>query len=297
VDIAITGASGLIGSSLAAALEAGGDRVIRIVRREAAADEIWWDPARGAIDAPERLEGISAVVHLAGAGIGDKRWTESYKRVVLESRTMSTALVARTVAALEHKPRVLVSASAVGFYGDGGDEPIDEAHPAGDDFLATVCQAWEAATAPAEDAGIRVARIRSGIVLTPRGGALKKMLPLFRLGLGGRFGSGDQWMSWITIDDEIAAIRHLLTSDVRGPVNLTAPEPVRNRDFAKTLGAVLRRPAIVPVPRFGPRLLLGAELGELLFVGQRVHPAVLTASGYEFRHPRLEPALRDLLGR
>ncbi len=298
MDVAITGATGLVGTALAATLQASGHRVIRLVRREPGPDDIRWDPAQGVIDGPERLDGVGAAVHLAGAGIGDKRWTESYKRVLLESRTTSTTLLAETLARLERRPAVLVSASAVGFYGAAGDEHIDEAHPPGDDFLAGICQAWEAATAPAEDAGIRVARIRSGVVLSRKGGALKKMLPLFKVGLGGRFGSGEQWMSWIAIDDEIGAIRHLLDSDVRGPVNLTAPEPVRNGDFAKALGRVLGRPAIVPVPRFGPRLVLGRELADhLLFTGQRVQPEVLTASGYEFRYPALEPALRHVLGK
>jgi uncharacterized protein len=298
MDVVISGASGLIGRALTRALRAEGHRVVHLVRREPGDDEIRWDPAAGTIDGPERLEGVSAAVHLAGAGIGDRRWTDAYKRTILESRTTSTTLLAETLAGLSPRPEVLVSASAIGVYGDRGDEGLDETSPLGDGFLPDVCRAWEAATAAAEGAGIRVAHIRTGIVLTRDGGALKKMLPLFRVGLGGRFGSGDQWMSWIALEDEIGAILHLLHSPDRGPVNLTAPEPVRNRDFAATLGRVLRRPSAVPVPRFGPALVLGRELADdLLFTGQRVHPAVLLAGGYSFRFPTLDGALRHVLGK
>jgi len=194
-------------------------------------------------------------------------------------------------------PRVLLNASAVGYYGDG-EQPVDETTPAGGGFLAGVVEAWEAATTPAEQAGVRVARMRSGVVLSADGGALAKLLPIFKLGVGGRFGNGRQWMSWISIDDEVAAIEHLLTSDVHGAVNLTAPNPYRNADFAKTLASVLGRPAIVPVPEFAPKLLLGADRAEaLLFEGQRVLPNVLLSDGYAFRHSELEPALRAVLGR
>lgn len=298
MKVVVSGSSGLIGTALTRTLRAQGHGVIHLVRREPALDEIRWDPATATIDDAERLEGVDAVVHLAGAGIGDHRWTESYRRTILESRTASTSLLAEALARLADPPEVLVSASAIGVYGDRGDEVLDESSPPGTGFLADVCRAWEAATRPAEEAGIRVAHARTGIVLARDGGALKKMLPLFRLGLGGRFGSGDQWMSWISLDDEIGAILHLLGSNDRGPVDLTAPEPVRNRDFVATLARVLGRPAFVPVPHAGPALLLGRERADnLLFTGQRVQPAVLLASGYRFRFPALDGALRHLLGK
>lgn len=298
MDIAISGSSGLIGTALIPALTAAGHRPVRLVRRPASgADEIAWDPARGQIDAAS-LEGIGAVVHLAGAGIGDRRWTDAYKREILESRTVSTALLAGTLASLQRPPSVFLSGSAIGFYGASATETFTERSPHGSGFLAEVCVAWEAAAAPAVDAGIRTAFLRTGIVLSPAGGALRKQLPLFKLGLGGRFGSGRQWQSWISIDDEVGAIVHLLGSSVAGPVNLTAPNPVTNGEFAKTLARVLRRPAVFPVPRFAPALLLGGELADnLLFTGQRVLPEVLTADGYPFRHPELEDGLRALLGK
>ncbi len=298
MDVVISGSSGLIGSALVGALRAAGHRPVRLVRRPAAgADEIAWDPAAGQIDAAS-LEGVGAVVHLAGAGIGDRRWTEAYKQQILESRTASTSLLATTVASLGRPPAVFLSGSAIGFYGASATETFTERSPHGSGFLAEVCVAWEAAAAPAVDAGIRTAFLRTGIVLSPAGGALRKQLPLFRLGLGGRFGSGRQWQSWISIDDEVAAIIHLLTSSVHGPVNLTAPNPVTNGEFTKTLGRVLRRPAVLPVPRFAPALLLGGELADnLLFTGQRVLPEVLLADGYAFRHAELEDCLRALLGK
>jgi uncharacterized protein (TIGR01777 family) len=293
--IGITGASGLIGSALARHLRQRGHTVTPFVRRVAGPGEIGWDPGAGWLDVAA-LADLDAVVNLAGAGIGDHRWTEDYKRTIVESRVRGTELVANALAT-GAGPRVLLNASAIGFYGDV-DHPIDEQAPPGDDFLAGVVTAWEAATAPAEQAGVRVARMRSGVVLSARGGALKAMLPIFKLGLGGRFGSGRQWMSWISIDDEVGAIEHLLTSDVSGAVNLTAPNPTRNAEFVKTLATVLGRPAVVPVPQFAPKLLLGAERAEaLLFGGQRVVPKVLTADGYVFTHAELEPALRAVLGR
>jgi uncharacterized protein len=297
MHVVISGASGLIGSALAAALHAGGHRVHRLVRRAPHDDEVRWDPAAGALDAAV-FDGKDAVVHLAGAGLGEKRWTESYKQQILESRTAGTTLVAEMLARMARPPAVLVSASAIGFYGDGGDAELDESSPAGTGFLAEVCQAWEGATVPAEQAGVRVVHIRSGLVLSTRGGGLKRMLPLFKLGLGGRFGHGDQWWSWIALDDEVRAILHLLDDvDVQGPVNLTAPEPVTNREFTEMLAMVLGRRARLPVPRAGPALVLGGELADnLLYTGQRVLPKVLQASGFEFRQPALEGALRDVLG-
>ena len=265
------------------------------VRRQPGSHEIRWDPEAGLLD-PGELDRLDAVVHLAGAGIGSRRWSDSHKRRIRDSRVLGTTLLANAIAA-SGVPRTLLSGSAIGFYGDS-EELVDENSRPGTDFLAGVAKEWEAATRAAEAAGVRVVHLRTGIVLSATGGALKKMLPLFKLGLGGRFGNGRQWMSWISIDDEVGAIAHLLTSDIAGPVNLTAPEPVRNAEFAKTLGSVLRRPSAVPVPEFGPKLVLGEEMARsLLFGGQRVDPAMLRADGYKFRHAHLEEALRALLGR
>lgn len=299
MDIAVTGASGLIGSKLVTALAADGHRPVRLVRRDPAPgeDAVRWDPAAGTIDAAS-LEGIGAVVHLAGEGIAEKRWSAEQKKRILDSRVQGTSLLATTLANLTTPPAVLLSGSAIGFYGDRGDEALTETSGPGDIFLADVCRAWEAATAPAEAAGIRVAHLRTGIVLDRNGGALAKTLPLFRLGIGGRLGSGRQWWSWIGIDDEVGAIRFLLDADVAGPVNLTAPNPVTNAEFTKVLGQVLGRPTLLPVPAFGPKLLLGSELAEqLLFTSARVLPDVLTAAGYAFQAPDLEGALRQELDR
>ncbi len=296
MKILITGASGLIGRALTTELQAQGHTVVAAVRRQPRRnDEIMWNPTEGILD-PSAFDGVDAVVHLAGAGIGDKRWTEAYKKEVLESRTLGTALLAKTMASLEHKPSVFLSGSAIGYYGAAGDEKFDETSPAGQGFLADVCVQWEKEAQPAIDAGIRTVFLRTGIVLSPKGGALKKQLPLFKLGLGGRFGNGRQWQSWISINDEVNAIIHLLTSTLSGPVNLTAPEPVTNADFTKTLASVVSRPAIVPIPSFGPKLLLGGELADaLLYTGQRVIPAALTRDGFVFAHQTLDVALRALL--
>ena len=297
MKIVVSGASGLIGTPLVQQLTAHGHEVVRLVRRAARTGESQWDPKSGAIDASV-IDGADAVIHLAGAGIGDKRWTAAYKREVLESRTLSTALLARTIAAASNKPKVFLSGSAIGFYGARGDEQLTESGSAGSGFLADVCKEWEAAAIPARDAGVRTVFLRTGIVLSPRGGALKKLLPLFRLGVGGRFGNGKQWQSWISLTDELNAIEHLLTANVEGPVNLTAPLPVTNGEFTKVLARVLKRPALLPVPGFGPRILLGGELADaLLFTGQRVLPEKLQASGYQFAHRDLESALRSLLSR
>jgi uncharacterized protein (TIGR01777 family) len=296
VDVAISGSSGLIGTALIQALTAAGHRAVRIVRGAATGDAVLWDPQADTIDAGA-LEGMDAVVHLAGAGIGDHRWTDAYKQELVDSRVRGTTLIATTLAGRQRPPAVLVSASAVGWYGDRGDDTVDERSGPGSGFLAELCQQWEAAADPARAAGIRVVHTRSGIVLSDKGGALKKQLLLFKLGLGGRFGSGQQWQSWIGLDDEVGAILHALTADIAGPVNLTAPNPVRNIEFTKTLGSVLHRPTILPVPSFGPKLLLGPELADvLLFEGQRVMPTVLESSGYAFRHPTLEACLRAILG-
>ena len=296
MDIAITGSSGLIGSALSERLRRDGHRVRPVVRRPASTpEEIQWDPTGGAIET-EKLEGVDAVVNLAGAGIGDKRWTPERKKEIRESRTIGTGTIAGAIA--DAKVPVLISGSAVGFYGNRGDEVLTEDSPPGDGFLATLCIDWEAATAPAERAGARVVHVRTGIVFTPAGGALKKLLPLFKLGIGGRMGSGRQWMPWISLDDEVGAIVHLLTADAEGPHNLCAPNAVTNAELAKTLGRVLRRPAAIPVPSFGPRLVLGKELAaSLLEDSAHVVPARLSSSSYEFSHPELEPALRAMLAR
>ena len=296
MKILITGASGLIGRALSAELRSQGHTVIAAVRRAPRSDaEVEWNPAAGIL-APSAFDGVDAVVHLAGAGIGDKRWSDAYKREILESRTKSTALLATTMASLASKPRVFLSGSAIGIYGVRGDESLDENASLGDGFLADVCKQWEAAAEPARAAGIRTVYLRTGIVLSREGGALKKQLPIFKLGAGGKFGNGKHWQSWISITDEVRAIIHLLTSQLSGPVNLTAPEPVTNARFTKELGSALSRPTVLPIPSFGPKLLLGSELANaLLFTGQRVIPGALTRDGFVFQHQTLDVALSALL--
>lgn len=295
--VAVTGASGLIGSALTSLLRAAGHSVIPLVRRAPAHGEIGWDPEAGRIDAAA-LEGVDAVVHLAGESIADGRWTSARKRRILESRTRGTGVLAGTLAGLERPPAVLVSASAIGFYGDRGAERLDERSGPGHGFLPTVVQAWEAATGAAEAAGIRVVHSRFGIVLSADGGALARMLPPFRAGLGGRLGSGDQYMSPVSLDDVAEALHHsITTSSLRGAVNVTCPEPVTNREFTRTLGAVLHRPAPFVVPQIALRLAMGEMVDELLFASVRVEPAALLTSGYRFRHPTLELALRHVLER
>jgi uncharacterized protein (TIGR01777 family) len=297
MKIVVSGASGLIGTQLVAKLSSSGHDVVRLVRRSPKAGEIQWNPKSGTLDAAA-LEGTDAVIHLSGAGIGDKRWTNGYRKEILDSRTATTALLANTMASLSRKPSVFLSGSAIGIYGARNDEQLTEVSTHGTGFLAEVCEQWEAAAKPAVDAGIRTVYLRTGIVLSPKGGALKKLLPLFKLGVGGKFGNGKQWQSWISIDDEIGAIEHLLTANVSGAVNLTAPNPVTNAEFTKVLASVLKRPAIVPVPTFAPKILLGGELADaLLFTGQRVIPAALNASGYNFKHTTLESAFRSLLSK
>jgi uncharacterized protein (TIGR01777 family) len=298
MKIAVTGASGLVGSALVPFLTAGGDDVVRLVRREpTGSDEARWDPDGGTVDTAA-LDGVNAVVHLAGDGIADGRWSDAKKARIRASRVQGTGTLCEALAAMDRKPDVLVAASAVGFYGARGDEELTEASAGASDFLGNVCREWEDATAPARDAGIRVVNLRIGIVLSPAGGALAKMLTPFKLGAGGVVGSGRQWMSWIAIDDLIGAIRHVIASDdVSGPVNAVAPEPVTNKTFTKTLGRVLGRPTIFPLPGFVVKTLFG-EMGEaLLLSGQRVRPAGLTSHGYAFRYSDLEPALRHVLGR
>jgi uncharacterized protein (TIGR01777 family) len=298
MKILITGASGLIGQALTKQLNASGHTTVAAVRREPRRnDEVQWNPATGEMS-PSAFDGVDAVVHLAGAGIGDKRWTDSYKMEILQSRTLGTALLADTMASLATKPSVFLSGSAIGIYGQRDDSELGEDATIGTGFLADVCRDWEAASAPASAAGIRTALLRTGIVLSPKGGALKKQLPLFKLGLGGKFGNGKQWQSWISITDEVNAIIHLLTSNLSGAVNLTAPQPVTNSEFTRVLAGVLSRPAILPIPSFGPKLLLGGELADaLLFTGQRVVPNALIADGFQFTHPTLDVALRALLNK
>lgn len=297
MDIAITGASGFIGRALCASLRSDGHRVIPVVRSAAGDGAIAWDPARGTIDAVA-LEGIDAVVHLAGEGIASGPWTDAQRRRIHDSRSVGTALIARTLAGLQRPPATLVSGSAIGYYGSRGDEELTESSVPGDDFLARVCIDWEEAARPATDAGIRTAFLRTGVVLDRRGGALAKQLPLFKLFLGGRAGRGDQWLSWITLHDEVAAIRHILTHPtVSGAVNLTAPNPVTNAAFTEALGTALHRPTVVTVPRFVRRLPggVGDLVDSLLFSSARVLPEALLASGFSFAHATLDEALDAVL--
>jgi uncharacterized protein (TIGR01777 family) len=236
------------------------------------------------------------VVHLAGEGIAERRWSDAQKQRILTSRTKGTSLVASTLAALQRPPKVLLSASAIGYYGERGNEVLAEQAAPGVGFLSDVCVAWEGAAAPAASAGIRVARLRTGIVLSRDGGALAKMLPLFRLGLGGRFGNGRQMWSWISLDDHVSAMRYLLETDLRGPVNLTAPDPVTNAAFTKALAHAMHRPALAPVPKFGPSILLGGELAQnLLYTSADVRPSVLTGAGFTFAHPDIDTAFAAVL--
>lgn len=294
--VLVTGSHGMIGTALLPRLRTRGDRVLRLVRGDPeGGDDIRWDPPAGTIDAGE-LEGVDAVVHLAGAGIGDKRWTPARKQLVLESRTQPTRLLARTLASLERKPRALVSASAIGYYGDRGDQVLTEDARPGEDFAAQVCREWEDATAPAADAGIRVVRLRTGLVLARHGGLLKRLLLPFRLGLGGRLGSGRQYMSWVTLDDEVRAILHCLdAASIAGPVNVAAPDPVTNRDFTTALGRALHRPTVLPTPLAALRLVYGGELVETLLGSQRVSSDKLRASGFEFADSELDAALDRIL--
>ncbi|HYH73373.1 MAG TPA: TIGR01777 family oxidoreductase [Nocardioides sp.] len=292
--IAVTGSSGLIGTALVAALRERGDEVVRLVRRTPrSADEVQWDPSGRTLD-PRVLDGVDGVVNLAGAGVGDRRWSPGYKHEILASRVDSTTAVATAVAQADHPVR-LVSGSAVGYYGDRGDEELTETSPPGHDFLADVVLAWEAAVNPAVDAGASVAVVRTGIVLAREGGAMKPLLRLARLGLAGPLGSGRQYMPWITLPDEVGALLFLLDHpEVTGPVNLSAPEPARQRDVSTALGAALHRPAVLPAPAIALRLVLGEFAGGVLG-GQRITGDVLRDSGYEFVHGDLEAAVRWLV--
>jgi uncharacterized protein (TIGR01777 family) len=298
LTVAITGTSGLIGSALVKRLRQRGHSVRRLVRHtpDQAAGEVQWDPERGLLD-PVSLAGVQAVVHLAGAPIA-QRWTAARKEAIRTSRVKGTDLLAGTLAAMDQRPAVLLSGSAIGYYGDRGDEELDEGSRADSDFLANVTQEWERATTPAARGGVRVVLLRTGIVLAKEGGALAKLLLPFRMGLGGPIGSGRQWMSWIALEDHLRAIEFALHTDsLRGPVNLAAPNPTTNAEFASTLGRVLARPAILPVPRFALELLYGEMADATILAGQRAVPRALTAAGFTFNLPTLEQALRAELSR
>ena len=297
--VLVSGASGLVGRALVPFLTAQGHHVVRLVRRVARGpDEVRWDPESGQVDLSGAGE-IDAVVHLAGAGIADARWTAARRREIHDSRVNGTCRLAEALAALPRPPRVVVGGSATGFYGDSGDVWRDEHDWAGSGFLADVTRAWEAAWAPLDEVHTRRVYLRTGIVLSPAGGALAKLLPPFRLGLGGPVGSGRQWWSWISIDDLVGVIGHALADErVRGPLNAVGPEPVTNAEFARTLGRVLGRPAVLPAPAWALRLALGRGLAdEALLAGQRVRAGALAASGYRFRHENVEAALRHVLGK
>ena len=303
MNVVVAGSSGLIGSALVERLVASGHRVTRLVRGGTgteSADRVPWDPEQGTVDRASIASAgpIDAAVNLAGAGIGDKRWSSERKRVIRDSRLGSTRLVLEVLAMCDPPPRVLVNASAVGYYGDRGPEILTEGSPSGTGFLADLCRAWEEAVRPASEAGVRTVMARSGIVLARRGGALGRQLPIFRLGLGERLGRGTQYRSWISLDEEVSAIvRCIEDESLCGPVNLTAPEPVTDAEFAAALGRALHRPAVLRVPPVALRAALGGEMAtEMLLAGQRVVPTALGAHGFEFAHPELEIALRWVVG-
>ncbi|MET9483805.1 TIGR01777 family oxidoreductase [Streptomyces sp. NPDC006638] len=293
--IAVTGSTGLIGTALVSSLRADGHEVVRLVRRPSrTGDEVEWDPVRQYVDTAG-LHGCEAVVHLAGAGIGDHRWTDAYKKELRDSRVLGTAAIAEAVASLEVPPRVLVSGSAVGFYGDTGDRAVDESAPPGDGFLPSLCVEWEEAASAAEEAGIRTVFARSGLVVSPKGGAWGRLFPLFRAGLGGRLGSGDQYWSFIALHDHVAALRHVIdTESLTGPVNLTAPTPATNREVTAAMGAALGRPTLFPVPGVVLRAALG-ELSSDILTSQRVLPGRLLESGFTFAFPTVGEAVRSAL--
>jgi uncharacterized protein (TIGR01777 family) len=291
--ILVSGSSGLIGAALVPALQSNGYEVVRLVRGASASGRVGWDPARPL--APESVSGFEVIIHLAGESIVG-RWTEAKKRRIRESRVQGTRALAAALAKAPQPPRLLISASAIGYYGNRGEETLREDSSSGDGFLPEVCREWEAAAEPASKAGIRPVQMRFGVVLSALGGALQKMLLPFRMGVGGKVGNGRQWMSWIAIDDLVGAIQHVIKTDtLRGPVNGVGPGPVRNAEFTKTLASVLSRPAIFPMPGFAARFAFGQMADELLLASQRVEPAKLMASGYVFQKPELSTALEDIL--
>ena len=297
MNIAVSGASGLVGSALTVALTEAGHTPTRLIRSAAAAEKagVGWDPSTGPHE-PQRLEGIDGVIHLAGAGIASGRWSAARKEVIRASRVEGTRTLSTALAGLRRPPRTLLCASAVGYYGDRGDEVLAEESLPGTGFLASVCRAWEEAAMPAAVAGIRVVHLRFGVVLSRDGGALQRMLTPFRLGLGGRIGSGAQYLSWIAIPDAVAAILHLLGhAELRGAVNVVAPRPVTNREFTRALGRVLARPTLLPMPALAARLAFGEMADEMLLASTRATPARLTASGYTFRYPDIDSALAAVL--
>jgi uncharacterized protein (TIGR01777 family) len=298
--VAVTGASGLVGSSLLPFLSTGGHSVVPLARgssSSAAGDNPRWSPEAGLLD-PDSIEPVDAIVHLAGEGIASGRWTQERKARIRDSRVIGTRNLVRTLGQLERPPRTLVCASAIGFYGSRGDQVLNETSSGGEGFLAETCREWEAAALEAARLGIRVVLLRFGVILTPSGGALAKMLPPFRFGGGGVLGNGRQYMSWISIDDAVGAIHQaLLDESLVGPVNTVAPEPVTNREFTKTLGRVLRRPTLFPLPAPGARVLFGEMADEMLLSSARVVPAKLNQAGFAFDDPKLEPALARLLGK
>ena len=292
--IVVTGGTGFLGSALVRSLRERGDNVVVIGRGAGVGTDALWDPAVGLLDV-SLLEGADVVVNLNGAGIGDKRWTDARKQVILESRTGPTALLSSTMASMDNPPPLFVSGSAMGYYGNTGDTPVDESAPQGDGFLASVCAEWEAAADPARDAGIRVVHPRTGIVLDRRSDALKPLVPLFKMGVGGPIGGGGQWWSWITLADTVAAFERCIDAELAGPVNLVAPNPVTNREFAKALGAQLGRPSFFPAPKFAVDIRLGKELASTMAYGSlRVLPTVLEADGFTFSAPTIEEALADV---
>ncbi|MET9438044.1 TIGR01777 family oxidoreductase [Streptomyces sp. NPDC006551] len=290
--IAVTGASGLIGSALVRSLRADGHDVLRLVRRPArAADEVEWDPARLYVDS-SGLVGVDAVVHLAGAGVGERRWNDAYKKEIRDSRVLGTAAISQALASLAEPPEVLVCGTALGYYGDTGTRAVDESAPAGEGFLPSVCVEWEAAAAPAEEAGIRVAYARTGLVVAREGGAWGRLFPVFRAGVGGRMGSGRQYWSFISLHDEVAALRQLIDTDsLSGPVNLTAPEPVTNREVTAAMGRVLRRPTLLTVPAPALKAVLG-DFAQDVLGSQRVLPGRLLESGFDFAFPTIDESIR-----
>ena len=306
--VVLSGASGLLGGALLQTLAAQGDQAVQLVRHLPGRSSrgegergkpllLEWNPMAGVPFAdPARLEGLKAAVHFSGANISARRWTRAYRQEMTESRLVTTAALVRTLSRLERPPEVLLAASAIGFYGDRGEEMLDEQAPPGNGFFPELCKQWEAADRPAMEAGIRVVHLRFGIVLSSKGGALAKMLPLFRLGLGGRLGNGRQWMSWISLDDAVRAMLFAMeTTSLQGPANVTAPNPVTNREFTRTLAGQLRRSALAPAPAFALRLALGQMADEALLASARVFPRKLLSAGFQFEHPVLEQAMTAAL--